>query len=334
MTKRNIIDTFLFSEPFEKDLLLAKLSSESPGVSRWVIVENAYTFQGEQKGNCLAAIINEDERFEPFRERIEVISCDIKFPPIDPHKDPDQQGIEAEHRQRQQAYMSLTKVCAEDDWVVISDTDEIVDCSDPSRLELLHRHIDRSRTGMLPLPRIRYWYDFDNLWPMRRSTPIVAAKRLFTSEETIGWYRLKTIGRPTRWAEELVFEYSFCFSLDWIIRKYETFTHPGFELSEIKNAIRCNRTPVAERQRLSISLDESFWLRPVTLSAQNSPTYIREHLEDLKTNVVPSDFATHRRTSFPELFNPAAQLRHRLGKLSPRHLRRLARRLKQSRESW
>lgn len=334
MSSPRIFDTFLYSEPFEKDLLLAKLTVESAGIAHWIIIENAYTFQGEFKGNHLTNVLHSDDRFQPFRDRIRVISCDIQFPPIDPTKDPDEQGIRAEHQQRQQAYEALKELCLPGDWVIVSDTDEIVDCSCPSRMELLHDRIRRCRAGLLPLPRIRYWYDFDNFWPMRRSTPIVASDRLFRSSDTLGSYRLQTIGLPTRWPHEIVFEYSFCFPRDAIIRKYDTFTHPGFELSEIENAIRCNRTPVAERQRLAISLDESFWLRPVTLNERNSPQYVREHLSELKTNIVPNDFEENRRESFPELFGTAALIRHKLGKFSPRNLKRTLRRLRQSRKRW
>jgi len=61
-----IVDSFLFSEPYEKELLLLKLQLEVSGIDEWVILENAYTLQGEKKGFHARKVLESDERFLPY----------------------------------------------------------------------------------------------------------------------------------------------------------------------------------------------------------------------------------------------------------------------------
>ena len=68
-----IVDSFLFSEVFEKELLLLKFILEDQHIAEWIILENAYSFQGEYKGLHAQELINSDDRFLPFKDRITII---------------------------------------------------------------------------------------------------------------------------------------------------------------------------------------------------------------------------------------------------------------------
>lgn len=74
-----VIDTFMFSEPYEKDLLLLKLELENDVVDEWFITEGAYTFQGEHKGHYIRDILNKDERFQVYNHKIKLFEIDVNF---------------------------------------------------------------------------------------------------------------------------------------------------------------------------------------------------------------------------------------------------------------
>jgi len=72
------VNSFLFSEPHEKELLLLKFILENDGVDEWILLENAYTQQGEYKGLHATKIVGEDNRFAPYRHKLTVISKEEK----------------------------------------------------------------------------------------------------------------------------------------------------------------------------------------------------------------------------------------------------------------
>ena len=69
-----ILDFFLFSETYEKELLLLKLELEDAGVDEWLLLENAYSFQGAYTGLHAKALLDADPRFNRFRHKISIIS--------------------------------------------------------------------------------------------------------------------------------------------------------------------------------------------------------------------------------------------------------------------
>ena len=320
MSRPKLFSTFLFSEPYEKEILHAKLCIESTGIEHWVIVENSFTFQGEHKGNHLDRIFAEDSRFDQFQNKVTVVSAEIEFPKIDYTRNVHLQGWSAEEKQRELARGPLEKICSANDWIMVTDTDEILDCSNESRMTLLHTKIKNCKGEWLRLPRRRFNYDFDNLWSEHRSTPLVKAGHCLTSVGSIGGYRSLTIGVRSRWRKPMVFEYSFCFPKNEIIRKYDTFTHPGLDQKEITQAIECNRTAVFKESRSKLSCSRKFWFEKVALTEKNSPAFIRENFQRLKTNTVPDDYKENRIKHHADLFSPTAKVAYFLSKLRPSHL--------------
>ncbi|MCU0339535.1 MAG: hypothetical protein MUE30_06605, partial [Spirosomaceae bacterium] len=146
-----IIDTFLFSEPHEKESLLIKLILGGDFITEWIIVENEYTFQGEYKGVFAQQVLDGDERFAPFRDRIHVISASMKHPPIDYNrKDIDTQGMDSERRQRSLAQNYILSKYPDTTWVLLSDADEALDLTSfADNLVFLETKLKTAQNGMV-----------------------------------------------------------------------------------------------------------------------------------------------------------------------------------------
>jgi hypothetical protein len=77
-----VIDSFLFSEAQELDMLLVKFNLEKHVVSTWLLLESQFTFQGEYKGLSAKELLQNDERFSEFVDRIIIINPDDNFKPL------------------------------------------------------------------------------------------------------------------------------------------------------------------------------------------------------------------------------------------------------------
>ena len=303
-----IVDTFLFSEPHEKEILLIKLMLGSSHVAEWIIVESEYTFQGEFKGLFARQIIDEDPRFEPFRARIHVISGNLQNPPLDyTRPDIDTQGMNSERRQRALAREYIINKYDDNTWVLLSDADELIDFTENANCELLLQKIEASQNGMVFIPRRRFWYDFDNLWNAVRSTPLVtvAQIRAAAGDMAMGFLRSDHIGYDDQWQRTILYEYSFCYDYPQLIRKYKTTPHGGFSQAEIERSIRCNHVPISKIRNMHVDLHKSLWMEKVRLTPQNSPQYVRENIASLRTNIVPESYRQNRQSEYPHLYTLA-----------------------------
>lgn len=307
-----IIDTFLFSEPHEKETLLLKFILGDKHITEWIIVENEYSFQGDFKGVFAKQVIDADERFAPFRNRIHIISASIKHPPLDySRKDIDTQGMDSERRQRSLAREYIINKYPKDTWVLLSDADEAIDFdSNPKNYQLLLEKLSNNTSGMAFIPRRRFWYDYDNLWLAIRSTPIVTVEKIIEAEAdmAMGFLRSDHIGYSEEWERTLIFEYSYCYDRENILRKFRTFPHGGMTDKEISQSMRCNHIPISTFRAKKLDLHKDLWMEKVTLTAENSPNYVRENLAYLRTNVIDTNYAQNRRIDYSHLFT----LKHRI----------------------
>ena len=73
-----IIDTFLFSEPDEVEVLLIKLNLEYNYIDKFILNENSFSFQGDFNGLYAERILETDDVFQAFRYKIHVISNNFK----------------------------------------------------------------------------------------------------------------------------------------------------------------------------------------------------------------------------------------------------------------
>jgi hypothetical protein len=307
-----IVDTFMFSEPYEKEVLFIKLNLAAGHVTEWVLVENEYTFQGEHKGLAAREMIEGDVRFAPFRDRLTVISGTERFPPLDPTRDLDEQGLLAEGRQRDLARRYLLDTYDDDTWVLFSDLDEALDLTGGND-EYLARKVAKLGTSVLPLQRIRYWYDIDNRWLDRRATALVLLGEIRRSDVPLLHYRRTWTHTPVLWRRKLVYEYSYCFPRRFIERKFQSHAHPVYSEQEIAQSIDCNHVPVsALRGRQPDPRSFTFWFKKVRLTSRTAPAYVLENQDLLRTNVVPGDYQDRRRRAYPHLFTLSARSKRRL----------------------
>src|SRR5436190_5643735 len=116
-----IVDSFLFSEPYEKELLLLKFILEDKGVDEWIILENAYSFQGEYKGLQARKLVESDNRFKLFLHKIAFIEKEQKTKQLPKHEVNDEETYKVEFWQRDLALDYFLKNYNEEDWILISD---------------------------------------------------------------------------------------------------------------------------------------------------------------------------------------------------------------------
>lgn len=295
-----VVDTFLFVDAYEADVLLVKLHLESPLVERFILVESDVTFRGDYKGLQARNLIETDERFASFRDRITIVEHRGRLfdgPPCY------QTYYENEERSRASVWPHISDL-PDDTWVMVSDVDEAVDCTDPSRLkkfcDILVGHCDVGAT--LYFGHYRYWYDFDNLCPWRDIFTPVAQLGTFRSGQTSFMCRSREsrnnrIFRPGD--EPLFFEYTHCFPAEAIWKKLNSFIHDGYTRDELNDALLTNHwVKAASRGEYPGQRGYEDWFDTVPLTERNSPKYVRENLGRLKTFVIPEDYLERRQRRF------------------------------------
>ncbi len=178
-----------------------------------------------------------------------------------------------------------------------SDVDEALDATDAKRLETFLLHLQRCPNKALYFCHYRYWYDFDNrcYWT-NIYTPVARVGRV----RQMGHCRLRS--RPPICREDvsvregpLFFEYTFCFPKEDQWKKLQSFIHDGYSKGDLDVALLTNHWVKAppRGERVGERGHED-WFERVELTPENSPAYVRENLERLKTNVIPVDYREHR----------------------------------------
>jgi hypothetical protein len=306
------VDTFLFSEPHEADVLWVKLNVEDHLVHEWVVVENAYTHQGGYKGHYLNELVLADERFDRFLPKLQVIESDIKPDfPVGGRTVLDSEAVRIERAQREAALPHLLEKYADQDYVLISDVDECMDTEAAKRRRLLRSKVATGEDIIL-VPRIRYCFDYDNRKLARRCVPLVSIKQL-KRDGRLNHYREQLLVTPVIWKHEMVFEYSYCYPRDSILRKYETMSHVGFERADLDIALRHNHRHISE-YRMSrygsrpLDWTAETWFVKRRLNSRNSPAFVREHFAELRTDVVSPDYKRNRMETYPQYF-PKSRVR-------------------------
>jgi hypothetical protein len=296
-----LVDTFLFSEPHEADVLWVKLNVEDRLVAEWIVVENSYTHQGEYKGHYLNTLLREDARFARFLSKLHVIECEVG-PAFELGRKEvfDADAVQIERAQREAAVPHILANYSDDDYVLISDVDECLDTDAPRRRRLLQNKLTAGGDLIL-VPRIRYWFDYDNRGLGRRCVPLVSIRQL-RRDGRPNHYREQWLGTPVVWRHEMIFEYSYCYPRDKIMRKFDTFIHTGFQQSELDSALRYNHRPTSQRRARQLSWNFEDWFVNRTLNSRNSPAFVRQHLAELKTNVVSTSYQQSRLDEYPQFF--------------------------------
>lgn len=308
----------MFSEPHEQDLLWLKFNIENDFITEWIITESSYTFQGKKKGVYLEEILKQ-ERFKPFLHKIHYILLDKNFhfeyePPL---KEVIKRKIKrfmnkymnknyefvtyselasfyAEINQRQACVPYIRQKYNKNDIVLLCDADEMFDFNN-GKIENF-KQIIRQNTTPFYIKREIFCYDFDNYTHRDRFIPIVKVQNLIPSEIQKIKHPEKNKKYIVKTNQPMVFEYTFCFSKDSIMRKLATFAHVT-ELNEkdLEFSFSNNISMISKNKidATYIQNKEHFYSKLV-LDETNSPKFIRDNFEKIRTDVVDENYLVNR----------------------------------------
>lgn len=302
-----IIDTFMFSEPYEADVLWVKLNVENIAVDEWVIVENSYTFQGNYKGYFLNDLLRKDTRFKIFLHKINVIETDYKFREIfedekENYKIGEKETFSAEFKQREASKEYILSNYTDSDWLIISDTDECIDLTNDKHV-ILRSKIKNSSSEIVSIPGIKYCFDYNNRVYSNRSTPIVrlSCSTLKSNNGSFGTIRKSHCIGTFKWSKELLFEYSFCFSEESIEKKLNSFSHVGMNLELWTRGLILNCLTLRNGEYPNIFKVKN-WFELIKLDLNNSPEFVLDNFDKLRTGIVKKDYKKRRIEELPKYF--------------------------------
>jgi hypothetical protein len=290
-----IIDTFLFSEQHEDDLLYLKFKLENDGVDYWFVQENSYTLQGERKG-LFAQEVLKQPRFDEFRDKIIVLSADYLHKPNDKSE-----GVNFERENWQRTIASemiLQHLGNEDVRIIVSDTDESLDFSDEDRKIRIWNMI--RNVNLVYVGRMRYWYDYDNRCYLPNiRIPVIHINELKANPNVLGIVRHWQGLTYDAGEEPVAFEYSYVFrDAEAVWRKKCTYAHTNFTEESIRVALECNHwpRPIERGEKLGDNPHDFFEI--AELNKKNSPKYVRDNLQSLKTNIVNPNYKEARKEKY------------------------------------
>lgn len=289
-----IVDTFLFSEPHEKDLLWVKFNLEDKMVDKWIILESPYTFQGQYKGLHAKKILK-DEKFNKFIDKVVVISPNEDFQPLHGGSNVEGKNFERENHQRSLCLSYILHNLQDSDTVIISDTDEAIDFSDQNRSDAVMQILQQYDVP-LKIQRMRYWFDFDNRCFLPTiHIPFVPVKYLRENPQWINARHFDHLPKFNFNETPVAFEYSYCFrSFEDVWRKKCTYSHTGFTEESVRTALECNHWPRSELRGEKVGQEPYDFFEKVELNEVNSPKFVRDNLEYLRTNIVDANYKENR----------------------------------------
>jgi hypothetical protein len=191
-------------------------------------------------------------------------------------------------------------------WVAAVDFDEMLDGRDDSRVDKIFSELINETVEPKFLTMVRYWYDYDN-WSRGRGytvLPIELIRSANSISRAYDDYLHEATPNPN--PKDLVaFEYCQCCGLDQIMNKFRDGPFYYFTREDFEEAFRCNYWPKARSiceypQSPQVSPDN--WFETIELSEENSPTYVVEHLAELKTHNIDPNYKENRKIRFPEWF--------------------------------
>jgi len=301
-----LIEAFLFSELHEKDLLLLKFKLSNGLIDEWLICENAYSHQGDYTGLIARNLIENDDAFKEYRHKVKYIEGNRQFDIIDKTKKQDSLAFKCENWQRELGYDFFIKNYADEDCILIHDVDEMCGFTDKNRAdEFFQKLKEIKHKGMMRIPRLRFWYDFDNKFDQLYGS-VVCSKAFLLKNPHLTFSelrRLYTSQPDSGWENIIVFEYSSCYHLDALMRKMDTNPHTGVNMQALNQALRCNhRTLTLFDLPKRLKPTKKFFFEKVTLDDTNSTQYVRENLQHLKTNIVDENYRNNRKKDYPHFY--------------------------------
>lgn len=316
-----IISACMFSQKSEIELLYAKVVTEDPLVENWVIVEGAYSFRGDPKPLILKELLLNDPRFKEYIQKIHVVEVrknfleDFKYGAkyllrkkieilirklfFGGHVHVQRLLLEgkfmiAEGASRDSAIPKIIELAtSSNDWVLISDLDEILNLSNDSIYNSIIQ-IMKSDELFHMLYRQKFIFDFDNLDYQQRFTPFINIE-LLKSKGSLTAFRGRIDG-VAQIQFPFVTEYTFCFDLEGLFDKYAKHPHVSPTKESVLKALSVNSMTRYD------DLPELRWYKKVDLDDYIVPKYIKDNLSVLKTNIIDNNYELNRKDYYPEIF--------------------------------
>lgn len=310
--------TFLFSDESEWELFVAKILSERDLVKKWFVIDGAFSFKGKEIGLCVKSLLSQEPRLEGLKERIVVIENSINLidevkierrtflyfirdimvsPKLNRRLRKEKKYFLVEKASRDLATEDILKECFPEDWILISDVDEILDTRN-GRGEYIHELLSNSRAHFLRVNRLRYVFDFDNLDPQVKFCPIIRVSLLRAPEKNrISEFRFRQDGVAIS-PIFLVFEYSYCFPLEAIRKKLDNFAHVGPDREMFDSSFQLNHHFVHPGNNNSARI----WLEIIPMKYDFHASYILENIEVLRTGNINQNYSETRKQLFPNRF--------------------------------
>lgn len=282
-----IIDSLIWCDDYEQDLLLLKLEMESPVVSEWIISHCSHNYHGEFKGDTLTKVL-EQPRFGYWKDRIKVIYSDENLsgdPSLARNIDPVEFG-NAEFKLRNAPTQYILDNFDDNDRILVTDVDEMFDFMDEDRAERILKEL---RTDdPIQFDRTRYIFDFDNR--AFRDFCDMVSPSYKVKHLRRGIARLqdkKWIGRQVgNGSNPMVFEYCHCFPYNGYISKHMSSLHTQWSVKKLDDALRWNIWPQTDYQNGPDKNNRWHWFKKVELHENNSPWAVREYIAILATHLV------------------------------------------------
>lgn len=315
--------TFLFSHPSEFNLLIGKVLTEADYIDQWIIVESSYSFKGEYKGLALNKLLDHEPRLALHRDRIHVLEISDnllesvylginafsvleifvrkalkKSTQFSQRQLIERKFFEVEKLSRDFALSVLQQIATNQDWLFITDVDEVIDLhSDVTRTELMRTL--KSTALFHQIQRRRYVFDFDNLDPRFRTVPLISFRLLEKdSGFRISNFRFMSNGVVSYFSKPPVIEFSYCFSIHSIMKKLDNFAHLSVPEQSIVRALRLNHQLLYPGD----SENQVTWFQTDHQIENWIPKYFLENLSTLKTNIVDLNYESNRVEAFPRYF--------------------------------
>lgn len=311
--------TFLFSDAAEWELFVAKILSEKNLIEHWFVVDGEYNFKGEYIGLKAKNLLLNEPRLVNYRSRITIIENKDNFFVSARHSikpsfadflrklrnrslgktlQNEKIYFSVEKRTRDLATSSVLEICQDSDWLLITDVDEIFDTYGP-RTKYISEKLAKVSGKFLRVLRIRYVFDFDNLDPQVKFCPLIQIALLRGNEPSrISDFRFRQDGLLLT-LKPLVFEYSYCFSINAVKRKLQNFAHVGPDKEMFSAALRLNHHFIQP----GMNTTNRIWLDQSAPELEFHAVYIFENLVKLKTGNVNPDYEEARKIEFPRQFN-------------------------------
>lgn len=255
---KRLIDSFTFFN--EAEICELRFRVLDPVVDAFVIVEADMTHSGRSKAFNLPGLL--DERLRPWRDKIVYHPVHLETTGLDVETTPDEYDPTTAHwtleKRQRNGIDEACRAFDEDDWLVISDVDEI---PHPQFLQAIVTNEQLVERLPVALQQFMFYYKLTNLreeaWRGSVVTTVGKSRAL-----TAQWHR------DARWDLDNVdaagWHLSYFGDVQRIRTKLEAFAHQEYNREDVKSTENIEQSRVDGRDLLgrevgSVKVDESFF---------------------------------------------------------------------------